>query len=200
MGASGVLNTDQPHHGWSSLVLFLLHHLSTTTLALALALDDSNATGKLVDEPLPSVEGCELDYQRHCSLTSEDAAAPAPPLSKGMWAVQSRSTKDLEREDHEGGTQEVGGPYGASRKRATTFVVARFLPSLPPRLTLTTINPTDISTVTWPQHVDDPKDSGDVDANHTNTNDSNHDYANAHLCTRLRVLTRGRRLDHPNTT
>ena len=78
--------------------------------------------------------------------------------------------------------------------------MVRFLPSLPPRLTLTTINPTDISTVMWPQHVDDPKDSGDVDANHTNTNDSNHDDANARLCTRLRVLTWGRQLDHPNTT
>ena len=68
-----------------------------------LALNNSSVTCQLVNEPLPSVEGCGLNYQRHCSLTSKDAAAPAPPLSKGMWAVQSRSTKDLEREDHEGG-------------------------------------------------------------------------------------------------
>jgi len=38
-------------------------------------------------------------------------------------------------------------------------VVARFLPSLPLRLTLTTLNPTD-----QPQRVDDLNDSGDVDA------------------------------------
>jgi len=124
-----------------------------------LALDNSSITCQLVDEPLPSVEGCGLNYQRHCSLTSKDAAAPAPPLSKGMWVVQSRSTEDLEREDHEGGGQEVRCPCGASRKWATTNVVAHFLPSLPLRLTLTTLNPTD-----QPQRIDDPNDSGDVDA------------------------------------
>src|SRR6266566_9620549 len=32
----------------------------------------------------------------------------------------------------QGGTQEVGGPAGASRKRATTFVVASFRPFLCP--------------------------------------------------------------------
>jgi len=116
-----------------------------------LTLDNSSITCQLLDEPLPSVEECGLNYQRHCSLTSEDAAAPAPPLSKGMWAVQSRSMEDLEREDHEGGGQEVRRPCGA--------FVARFLPSLPLRLTLMTLNPTD-----QPQRVDDPNDSGDVDA------------------------------------
>jgi hypothetical protein len=40
---------------------------------------------------------------------------------------QSRSTEGLEGKEREGGTKEMGGPYGASRKWATTNVVARFL-------------------------------------------------------------------------
>ena len=67
---------------------------------------------------------------------------------------------------------------------------------------------------------DDANACGDVDENHANTNDSNGDDANACLCIgseysspgippvqgegccgeaeKLRVSTRGRRLDHPN--
>ena len=69
--------------------------------------------------------------QRHCSLRREDAAVvPAPPLSEGMWVAQFDLTEDLDGEDRKGGAQKVGGPCGTSRKWATTFVVACFLPSL----------------------------------------------------------------------
>ena len=37
-------------------------------------------------EPFSSSEGFGLNKQCIGSLRSEDAAAPAPPLSKGMWA------------------------------------------------------------------------------------------------------------------
>ena len=86
----------------------------------------SNLTCQPGDEPLPSIEGCELNYQHHCSLRSEDAGVPASPLSKGMWVADFCSMEDLEREDCEGGTQEVGGPCGALQKWAMTFVVAHF--------------------------------------------------------------------------
>src|SRR6266568_1831465 len=57
---------------------------------------------------------------------------PAPPLSRGMWAGSIwLDWGDMEG-GTQGGTQEVGGPTGASRKRATTFVVACFCPSLFP--------------------------------------------------------------------
>jgi hypothetical protein len=45
-----------------------------------------NHTQRPGREPLPSFEGCGLNKQRIGSLRSEDAAARAPPLSKGMWA------------------------------------------------------------------------------------------------------------------
>src|SRR6266568_2765669 len=43
----------------------------------------------------------------------------------------------------QGGTQEMGGPAGASRKRATTFVVARFRHSFFPLPPLTTLGQPD---------------------------------------------------------
>ena len=61
--------------------------------------------------PLPSPEGCGS-----ASYRSTEAGTP-------------------------GGTQEVGGPGGASRKRATIFVVAHFRPSLFPSPPLTVHNP-----------------------------------------------------------
>jgi len=57
-------------------------------------------------EPLPSLEGCGLNQHRSSSLTSEDAAAAAPPLSKGMWAVWTRSSEDPGLETDEGRTHE----------------------------------------------------------------------------------------------
>ena len=52
----------------------------------------------------------------------------APPLFRRMWAVPSVVAVDggMQVEGTAGGTQGVGGPPGASRQRATTFVVARF--------------------------------------------------------------------------
>jgi len=58
------------------------------------------------------------------TIKSKWLAASAPSLSRGMWASMNRWFRGRETR---GGTQEVGGPSGASRKRATTFVVARFL-------------------------------------------------------------------------
>ena len=52
----------------------------------------------------------------------------APPLSRGMWAGASILAVDggIRVGGTAGGTQEVGGPPGASQQRATTFVVACF--------------------------------------------------------------------------
>ena len=69
-----------------------------------------NHTQQPDHEPLPSIEGCGLDDQRLCSLTSKDAAPGAPPLSQGMWVVQTHSTEDPRREEDQGGTHEVGSP------------------------------------------------------------------------------------------
>ena len=58
---------------------------------------------QVAEEPLPSIEGCGLDFHRLGSLTSEDAAPATPPLSKGMWAAWFRSMDDPGREEVEGG-------------------------------------------------------------------------------------------------
>ena len=120
---------------------------------------------------------------------TRSAVAPAPPLFRGMWAVQLRSTEELGRRrttrkirrtarttrrttkttsrttkttrrttrmgrtrrpndkndedglsleggmgegETRGGTQEVGGTAGTSRKRSATFVVLRFRQFLSP--------------------------------------------------------------------
>jgi hypothetical protein len=63
--------------------LLFLHYLSTP-----LSPSPSSTTPvELADEPLFSIEGCGLDFHRLGSLTSEDEAPAAPPLSKGMWAA-----------------------------------------------------------------------------------------------------------------
>src|SRR6266567_2565174 len=61
------------------------------------------------------------------------AIHPHPPLpsQEGCGPVKSCLTRGYEGET-QGGTQEVGGPAGASRKRATTKVVACFWPSFFP--------------------------------------------------------------------
>jgi hypothetical protein len=53
-----------------------------------------NHTQQLGSESLPSIEGCGPDQSPHCSLTSEDAVAAAPPLFQGMWAAYHRSTEE----------------------------------------------------------------------------------------------------------
>ena len=73
-------------------------------------------------EPLPSVEGCGLDFHRHCSLRSEDATPGAPPLYKGMWAIRSCSTGDPGRQEDEGDPW-GGMPWWRVAKRSTTLVV-----------------------------------------------------------------------------
>jgi hypothetical protein len=54
------------------------------------------------------------------------------PFQRDVGGASSLNggTGEVERP---GGTQLVGGPGGKLRKRATTFVVARFLPSLHPQ-------------------------------------------------------------------
>jgi hypothetical protein len=61
-------------------------------------------------------------------------ATPAPPLPEGCGPVHARLTKELVTIDGgigdgetRGGTQEVGGPSSASRKRTTMKIVVRFL-------------------------------------------------------------------------
>jgi len=53
----------------------------------------------------------------------------APPLFIGMWAGSFSLDGRIGEERTQGGTQKVGGPHGASRKWAATFVAALFLPS-----------------------------------------------------------------------
>jgi len=43
-----------------------------------------------------------------------------------MWAAHRRLTEDLGNKERQGG-QAVGGPGGASRKWAATYVMAHFL-------------------------------------------------------------------------
>ena len=64
-----------------------------------------------------------VDSQHHQQMPM----ASTPPLIRGMWASTNRGVRGGETQ---GGTQEVGGPSSASRKRATTKVVACFLPFL----------------------------------------------------------------------
>jgi hypothetical protein len=63
-------------------------------------------------EPLPSCEGCGLNYQCLQQVPNGESKSPAPPLSIGMWTARCCSIEILGKEKHEG----VGGPCGASRK------------------------------------------------------------------------------------
>jgi len=72
-------------------------------------------------------------------------AAPAPPLSKGMWAGTYLLDGGIGGRETQGGTQQVGGPSSASQKRAMTLVVARFfliISSPNPQPTPNVSNPT----------------------------------------------------------
>ena len=59
--------------------LLLLHHLSTPPSPSP----SSTTPVQLADEPLPSIEGCGLDFHQLDSLTSEDTAQPPLPFPKG---------------------------------------------------------------------------------------------------------------------
>ena len=48
----------------------------------------------------------------------------APPLFRGMWADSNLLDRGGQEGGTRGGTHAMGGPHGASQKRATTFVVA----------------------------------------------------------------------------
>ena len=62
-----------------------------------------NLTSLPSHEPLPSIEGRGLVQYCPCSLRSEDAAAAAPPLSKGMWVAWTCLREEWRGERHEGG-------------------------------------------------------------------------------------------------
>ena len=137
MWASRVLIEHQPHHGWYS---FVLTHPTTTTFAL-----------------LTSI----------CPQIHPTTWKRAPPLSWGMWAqiqklqlVWNRQpccicpssfqrnvggTSSLDGRTGEGktqgGTQGIGGPFGASPQRTTMKIMVRFFPSISPQPALTILSP-----------------------------------------------------------
>jgi hypothetical protein len=82
------------------------------------------------DEPLPSYEGC--GPTQHClsSLRSEDAAATAPPLFKGMWACSS----ELDKMEHTRGDPGSGRPIrcvrGYEPRHLSWFVFAMTPPCI----------------------------------------------------------------------
>ena len=75
-----------------------------------------NVARRPCHEPLPSIEGCGLDFHHHCSLTSQDAAHGLALLDGGSGEGGSR-----------GGTHKVGGPGGVTKhepRRLSWFVFA----------------------------------------------------------------------------
>ena len=83
--------------------------------------------------PLPSLEGCGPDHQRHQQVQKLGSQPHLPlPSSEGCGRllVIDGGIGDGEKQ---GGAPEVGGPNSASRKWGTTFVGARYLPSLLPQ-------------------------------------------------------------------
>ena len=187
MRASRVLIKHQPHHGW---YLYSSTHPNTITftsptsirpqphqrLVRAIRLPSGN-------EPLPSLEGCGLKLKPHSSLANADTAASAPPLSRGIWAVRSRSMKDWGRQNTRG-TQKVGGPSSASWKRTTMKVMVQFLPFLPPppatndilthtALSTCSTTPTTMTTMTATTHrwAGGNKDNNEIDSYDDNDDD-----------------------------
>ena len=116
IGESGVLIQHQLHQRLNSTLVRppppLLHPSTTFTRAHTAY----NVAWRPRHEPLPSIEGCGLDFHRHCSLTSEDAAHGLASLDGGSGEGGSR-----------GGTHKVGGPGGVTKhepRRLSWFVFA----------------------------------------------------------------------------
>ena len=112
MAESGVLIEHQPHHGWCLFVVQPSHHhylrpphtvgLSTTTNAPDMC-------------PSPLLRDVGTTNIALSHLRSEDEAAVAPPLSKGVWVANSHSTEEFGEGETRGWTQELVGPCGASQ-------------------------------------------------------------------------------------
>jgi len=109
---------------------FAHHHLSTTTPALALSPPTSPLD--LAASPSPLLR--DVGSTSTSTAPSQARMQPQPPLpfSKGCGCSFSLDG-GIGEGGAEGGTNEMGGPSGVSRKWAMTFVLACFLPSLPPR-------------------------------------------------------------------
>jgi len=85
-------------------------------------------------EPLPSTDVGPITNatSKHRSL---DLGRIRPSLFRGMWAAPSRLTEKLDGETR-GGTQEVGGPFSASRNTSHDKCHGSFSSSIlpfPPR-------------------------------------------------------------------
>ena len=83
MVASRVLNADQPHHGWSLLVLFVHHHFSTTTLAPRLRPQYLQCHPTTQPRAPHIYWGMWAQLPSPLLLTSKDAGPAAPLLPKG---------------------------------------------------------------------------------------------------------------------
>jgi len=108
---------------------FAHHHLSTTTPALALLPPTSPVD--LAASPSPLLR--DVGSTSTSTAPSQARMQPQPPLPFSKGCGCSFSLDGIGEGGEEGGTNEMGGPSGVSRKLAMTFVSACFLPSLPPR-------------------------------------------------------------------
>ena len=70
-------------------------------------------------------------HHKSPATTPNNPTTSPSPFQRDVGGLDSLDTGNVEGE-RRGGTQEVGGPGGASPKRATTLVVVRFLLSLSP--------------------------------------------------------------------
>ena len=83
-------------------------------------------------DPLPSVEGCELNHNATAPSQVRISLSHPSPFQRDVGCFNSLDAGTGEGE-RQGGTQEVGGPGGTSPKQTMTLVVVCFLPSLSPQ-------------------------------------------------------------------
>jgi len=138
--ASRVLIRHQPHHGRFSFILYpTTHHLHPRHL-------NSHSITRInpYGSPAPLLRDVGPITNVTSKRTTSDPSRTRPsPLQRdvgGSWSIDG-GVGDGEMR---GGTQELGGPSSASRKRSTTFIVVRFRLSFSfcPHPPLTPIRPT----------------------------------------------------------
>jgi hypothetical protein len=83
-----------------------------------------NHTQPAGNEPLPSLEGCGLNFKPLNSLRNADSGESAPPLSTGMWAAYGRSMEDW-------GVELGMRKYEGEPKTTTTAVTTKTIPTAP---------------------------------------------------------------------
>ena len=71
------------------ILSFLHHHLSTTILALVLALAAASLACQSGDEPLPSIEGCGLDQNRLGSSEAKTRCSRPSPFHRDVGGFDS---------------------------------------------------------------------------------------------------------------